>query len=1171
MKRTCYSALLIACLLLGWGTTTAQNSASWEVWSDNGNLSKLSDNSTDSVSFARTPDGRTITLAFEVRTPFDGRATRRLQLVIPNFTGVGNYTPVVGSTTFWENFSQTKTCDCMSHISNSIVVTRYDSARSEIAGTFTFRCNSFATGTATELFSRIRNGVFEYNGAGKVVLEFTPKDTVNIGELMADTTFTIAIQARLGTTLTDGVAISVNDKTASPSEFFTSAGTTANGGLLNYTVNFKKSSPSGDYAIKFYGEKAPSKSSDTTTVLIRYGKRYYHYKCAGIEILEFDAGEGKEWKPISEGSPIIKSDGAVLVGGVIKMEGPVRINTTAGAERVFIDGGRVFIPNVSFAGEAPSDFDLTQNLSGFLPLPDCNGLIELAAEAASKKLSKKLPGGAEITLSKFSIINRPDAKGIQMEASLSLSNARTGCETVVDSSGGFDITDPGRQKLTIGLAVTNTNGFENLSFKASSIALTSAVCAKEISVSADFVNAVYGLGGKVEFPIKGNRLTLGGAVVFKTNPAAPSNEMALDSINISGEISECFPIGSTPLCFKSLTLAAGGLSLPTWNGSNYSATLLLESIEQRLLTRVPWLKQFTGSLGILEVEGVVTYRHPLQISGAVTTRILKIEKISKKNPWQLQGTYGIALDLNNSLTFSGPHKFGHLGGEDYMLDGTGSVSVGWNPNISFSGNLTGSISIPTPGEDILELPVLGSTLRFLKLSGFIPQVLGSGSASMLVSELAGVKMSATADVSQNPISAIRSFGIMNIDLQVRESVQFSMRHDTIPVNTNRVNGKGGDAVQGMALAVNELMVDADVDRVFAVVSGQTKAPASYFVDPSGTRYDTTSADSMVQKFATPNGEMTMWTLVAPKVGKWILNIPSVTPTDELEVTANRKPKPFALNATQSGKMISVTWDAIGSTSEDVIRLFLDTDTTGTDGVLIAEAPSKDAMYQFPLSDEFTNCRYRVYGTRVAGSQPIVSSYAPGVITGSSPVPSPLQVIAYSTATGKATVTWRMAAGTAVAGFVVMAVDSQGVETVLATTYSDDRRIDVQIVNYDTKQIVIMAFNEDGIRSCRTEAVQITTDVSNDPVQFASNSPNILVVPNPTTDVTTIRFNMQGALYADVEIVNSVGQRVFFEENIVVAGGRSTLQWNASNAPSGTYFVRIKTDLGYSNAIVSVAR
>ncbi|MBL0322987.1 MAG: hypothetical protein IPP80_11560 [Ignavibacteria bacterium] len=368
----------------------------------------------------------------------------------------------------------------------------------------------------------------------------------------------------------------------------------------------------GNYVISVVAEKTDLRKSDTTKVTVYWGNRIWNYKCAGINVLEFDAGEGREWKPETEGSSTLKSNGPVTIGGVIKVDGAVSINTTAGQNRVFIENGtRIVIPNVRFSASETSDLLLTNIVDGgILPLPDCDGIIKFAAGLAAKKLNKKMPGGVELTLEEFKIINRADAKGISIKGKITVAQAKVGCDAVADSAGGFEVPDDARQGLAIGVTVT-TAGWESLSFEAEAIALTHSVCMNQFAVNADFVNEIYSLAGKFTFPVKGSEISLGGGVLFKNNPSNPDKKLHFDSLVATLELGECKPIPQTPLCFKALSLSTSGWSNPNANGRAVRAAVTLNSIEQVILDRARWIETLFGEPTICELEGTVEYRHPL--------------------------------------------------------------------------------------------------------------------------------------------------------------------------------------------------------------------------------------------------------------------------------------------------------------------------------------------------------------------------------------------------------------------------------------------------------------------------------------------------------------------------------------------------------------------------------
>ncbi|CAN5413012.1 hypothetical protein BH10BAC6_BH10BAC6_17640 [soil metagenome] len=1172
MKTILRVAISVALFAITYVPALTQNSATWEVWRDT-DLFKLSTHTTDSATY--TLVGRQLTIQFELRETFRTRPTRRLQITIPNFTGIGNYDPSTGTTTYWENFSTTEKCACFDHIINDVNITKYDSVKKEIGGTFNWKCSSTVSGS--EINYRIRNGAFDL-GAEKIALALTPQDSIVVATLTNDTTLRVTVNAKRGTAALPDVKIFVNNKVEEAGTAYTEKGTTNASGTFVYDFSFPKSTPSGNYVISFVGEKADVKKSDTAKVTVYWGSRFWNYTCAGLNVLEFDAGEGREWKPVSAGSPILKSAGPVTIGGILRVDGPMRINTTAGQIKVFVDNGaQIVLPNVHFSATETVDVDLTNitdNTS--FPLPDCDGIISLAigSDSVTKRLSRKLPGGIELSIKEFKIINRADAKGLSIKGKITVAQAKVGCDAVADSAGGFVVPDDQRQGLTVGVAIT-TAGWESLTFEAEAIALTHAVCMNQFAVNADFLNEVYSLAGKFTFPVKGTEISLSGGVLFKNNPANPDNKLHFDSLVASLELGECKPIAQTPLCFKALSLSTSGWSNPNANGRAVRAVVTLNSLEQAVLDRAQWVKTLFGEPVICELDGTVEYRHPLIFTGAIGAKFIKIPKLSAAKPWQMEGIHAASIDLNNSIGVTGSYKIGHLGIDDYFLSANGNLTFFWNPTIGLSATVTGLIRIPAAGGDVLNIPAAGALLRFLTLSGLIPQTLGTASASVLVHEDNGFSINATVDVTQHPVSFVRSLGRMSVDFSYKDSVGLKFRHDTL--GSIHISQKLAESSQGVAKPIDTIVVDNSIERLIVLISGATTAPVSSITAPNGTVYSTTSADSTVQFFRTPGSEMSAWTVLNPTPGNWILTLTSPKAGDEVEIIANRSATPFSIAASENSRVISVTWDPTTHTNpSDEVRLFLDTDKSGFNGVFIGTAKEQTGTFTFTLPAEMTECTYYVHATRNVSGQPLVSTYSTTRIsTAGSGVPSPVEVRALSNQLGQTSVSWRMAPGSLVNGFLIYVRDGQGMDSLYATAFAEDRMVMIDVVEQSTKQIVVVAFDNQGRRGCATDALAITTGIEEAPfVQTGeSNHITVSIVPNPAQDRTTIRFTCgeTNRSQASVQIVDVLGKVIATLDVPAPTTGWNSVEWNVAGYPAGTYYAKIVSPLGQAFAQLSVIK
>jgi len=68
-----------------------------------------------------------------------------------------------------------------------------------------------------------------------------------------------------------------------------------------------------------------------------------------------------------------------------------------------------------------------------------------------------------------------------------------------------------------------------------------------------------------------------------------------------------------------------------------------------------------------------------------------------------------------------------------------------------------------------------------------------------------------------------------------------------------------------------------------------------------------------------------------------------------------------------------------------------------------------------------------------------------------------------------------------------------------------------------------------------------------------------VYPNPFNSRTTIRYTMPAAGYARLGVYDVLGRRVKDLVNETVSAGNHSVQWNASSAASGVYFLRLEAN------------
>jgi hypothetical protein len=1151
--------------------------AKWEVWSNNpgASLTKLSDHQTDSVTIEQTLS--VMVIRMEARQEFRGRPTRRLQITIPNFRDTGVYVLPESQATFWEVFTPSEKCGCVSFTEattnppHNVYITKWNEATREMEGTFSFRCNS-KNAAETTLVSRVRFGEFKFSPSSKLKLEATHKDTVVMPEISADTTIQVNFTVKDGDRVVSGAKLFTIDPLKNPTPFMEEAGETDPQGVANYRINLKKDTPFGDYTFKWIADKPGFTKSDTAKLVIRYGNRFYEYKCAGLPLLTFDAGEGKQWKPINSGSKVLSANGPIKVSpGSITLTGNVQINPTTNAVILTGDNRKVTLDNLPFRSGDDGPVDITTLFPlGTFTLPDCDGFIKFVA----KKLGKKLPGGVEFEVEQLQFINRPDAKGLAFKGKVTVPNIPSdaqGCDPVIDTSLGFELTGPGTKSLSVGFTLTN-RFVENFSVQVSGIPVSPAVCINQIQASADFVQERYSFGGKIQFPIggPGQRLGLSGSALFLNNPRRADNNLHLDSFAVGIDVGLCVPLGTSPFCFKSFTLSTSGLSNPGALGTKLRGVLTLESQDAKVLQLLPRISDILGDPKLAQIDLLGEYEHPAIFTGSVTLKLMQNKKISATRPWQIEGNLTGRMDFNGKKVFSGSYKAIHLGGTDNFLSVTGNITL--QPltlaDFGISATATGTIALPSPGPEVLEIPLTGLALRFLRSQGVLPSTLGSGTMSMSLAAATGFSVSTVVDVSQNPIQSIREFGRMGILFTV---VNGNPNFKTIsePVGNPGI-AKPGDEVQ-QAKAIDSIRIDDTVEKLFVTIAGATTVPASRITAPDGTVHSATSSDGSVVKITTPNGDFCQWYIDAPSPGVWVLELENPGAGDEVEISVNRKPMPFEIAATNAGRNVTVQWTPIARNTEDIVRVFVDDDEMNSDGVFVGEAQELSGSYTFELPSYMTECTYRIHATRIAGTQPIVTVYAPEQIGVAGPdVPNPTQVVATSNQSGRTMVQWGMPRGSAVSGFLVYVRSIDGSDSLYASVGTTERAVEIQIESHEGKRVFMRTYDEDGIRSCPTEAISITTSVHERDVRYTTSAGSMLVAPNPAND--RVRISVQGgSASGSLEIVDLLG--LYSLSVPVQPATGETLEFNVdvSSLPMGTYIARLRTDRGDVVGQIKVVR
>jgi hypothetical protein len=93
---------------------------------------------------------------------------------------------------------------------------------------------------------------------------------------------------------------------------------------------------------------------------------------------------------------------------------------------------------------------------------------------------------------------------------------------------------------------------------------------------------------------------------------------------------------------------------------------------------------------------------------------------------------------------------------------------------------------------------------------------------------------------------------------------------------------------------------------------------------------------------------------------------------------------------------------------------------------------------------------------------------------------------------------------------------------------------------------------------------VTSFADNEPIQLKDHH-LISVYPNPFNPQTNIRFQSPSVSYAEIVVYDIAGREIEIIYKDIIDAGSHNFSWNASNLPSGMYFIRLIAD-GYSKTI-----
>lgn len=1066
----------------------------------------------------------------------------------------------------WQNYAGTTgMCNCQD---GSFTITKID-PDGRLHGTFEWSCGTlFPSGNTvvTQIFAGVASGVIPVQLSLRVrpgqKFSENPDKDVTLTLTVSDYATDKPLKGATVVCLDNPIIIKKN----------IDVGVSDDAGVVKYTFKIPKDlTEKKTYALTFTARRENDADAATITqeIEVEPEQRYWYYKCAGVNIIEYDAGEGEKWENVGEGSPLKKASGSkVVVNRFLTHEGEsFQIDTTPGAERVMYTG-KLMCPDCADVGLAGGVFLEAESLFMTSASGNCDGILKLAA---AKQTGLKVFGGA-IKLQEVAFLPEWDNPGIRLKVSF-------------ETPAGNDVSsqcaksnDPSTKSLAMGFN-WRKNGIEKFELEATNLGVGKAFCFNELTGSYDWKLETLTLGARATFEdVIDKTAEIKTSLVIRGDTAAGNGNIYLKDFMFQFSSDACvvLPPPNSAFCFKGFRLEAGFDSEKGARKWYFGLTGLFKTTIEATANKFAWIQKWGTALGgekpeIFELELGGRWDYPAKFSGKGLVKIAKIPLISVTRPWQLTMDAKQEIDFLSGATLRGNIKLGHLGADDYFASLTNvGYSFTFDPfEMCLSGK--GALRIPRIGDELNEKGAAGF-LKWVRAFGVDNTTLGQGDVYLGINDKVGFNFNISCDVSQNPVSFIRSYGKFFFDIKATPNdgilVDWGSAYAMLPIRREQ---KSDNAVQANAL--DTFTVTPDIERVIILVSGETTAPASVLVDPNGVEYSATKTDSTILRFDAPDGSMTQWFVINPTAGDWLVKLTNPKPEDEVRISAVRKERPFAIQTSVSGRALTVTWDATGYKAGDIVALVLDENNEGNDGVPLGEVDATLGTFTYTMNDTLSACSYYVSATRVANGLLITTAYSTSMVsTGKAILAPPTNVMAYQNTTdGVTTITWTPSPDPNVEAYVIYA-DLPGGDTILAYAESYETRYTLETPDLGGRNIYLVAVNDQNLRGCPSESIQTVVSVDEDRagvVEINAATP-ISIVPHPVTSTARIVWNADAPSDVVIRITDLFGATVSEVRHTSAVAGIQDHVVDFTQLTPGTYGITISSDAGAISKMFIVA-
>lgn len=1028
-----------------------------------------------------------------------------MTLVVGDYRGPGEYTLIQGTQYRYGN----RTDQVFTLKNGRMTVVRLDSNTNRMIATFWW--NGVATLTSGVVLNvAITSGEFELYLKPKLVVTVNPGSGVK-AKPSEKVPMNITVKTELGKAV-QGATVEITGlrKLFQVSEDNVSLTTNASG-QTTFQPTVKEDIEKGTYELNIRASKQAVLPSEALVYSVEVAEegRYWYSKCAGLPFFEFDAGEGKKFTVSDDG--FVESDDDVVWQGVLKLTGPVRIDTTPG-RTVASHRGIAFNYSLGSLGE------LRFLPPGTLEIP-CAKIVSFGLNEMLTKLSG---GIMKDPILEF-LGDGYRASGIKIGATVVLAtNTWSGC-----NSDDAEASAPNK-KVDLAFEGSATKALDSTGADAWSFSgkatLTnyspiSQFCVKSALISYN--------SGTDEFLISGSsRSTLYEEAGFELG----FKKGSFDKLKVTFESNTCIPFGTSGLCWKGGSIAAENVA----EGNPFKGTVT-SLIQSKVTDQFEY--EVTGSFE----TGPLAF----QLDGE--KRMARVEAISKSNPWQIKGRLSGRLafakyETYPTLSITGTLNLGHLGGSDYAFTGSAEVSMNGEKQVFAASLKDMTVAIPSLGEVDTEGMPLSTKIMIEGVKELLPKTLGKASGILSFGparkyalanvSLAGLR-SELKPIFVPMFDAIFGDGTAHVILDFNRAIPFEIGPGTRPLDFGALVGKG-DGVQGET----GIPVTVGEGAPYLLVLVEGSGESIEVRNPAGA----VVANDVSGVVAASYEGFAAWRMANPVAGRWTV----ASPANRIEIHVGQPTTPFAPTLSVDGENLVATWDPQPDGTVEILGRE-DGDSTLAH---VAEGNAAEGRLTLPLMSGALPCSV-AFTARLTRATTAVTTVDVAVAEAFAferrALPAPQNIRAIRNQQGTTVVSWDIVANPAIRAYAVDQV-LDGLRSTLYVIGPDATSVTVQVANSDAT-IEMTALGANNTAGCPAPAVPIVTSVAE------VSEGTLDVWPLPATDV--VRLAAGNVPIRAWKVVDNHGRVLL--SNMV--GDAHTVAIAVGELPAGLYTVVVTTTEG----------